>query len=76
MGEEQYLAPLDETLQRLAALLGRQTEGSIDPGADATLDSPSFFRTPLGVAVIAIVGAGTAYALYSAQHDRIHSATR
>jgi hypothetical protein len=45
-------------------------------GRESAADSPSFFRTPLGVAVIAIVGAGTAYALYSANHDRIHSATR
>ena len=39
-------------------------------------ESKSFFKTPLGVAVIAIVGSGTAYAVYSAQHDRIHSTTR
>src|SRR5260221_14299037 len=39
-------------------------------------DSRGFFKTPLGIAVIAIVGAGTGYALYSAQHDRIHSAAR
>jgi len=40
------------------------------------LQSPSFFRTPLGLAVIAVVGAGSAYAVYSAQHDRIHSTAR
>lgn len=39
-------------------------------------ESRRFFKTPLGVAVIAIVGAGTAYAIYSAQNDRIHSAAR
>jgi hypothetical protein len=39
-------------------------------------NSRAFFKTPLGMAVIAIVGAGTAYAVYSAQHDRIHSAVR
>ena len=38
--------------------------------------SRGFFKTPLGVAVIAVVGAGTVYAVYSAQHDRIHSAAR
>jgi hypothetical protein len=38
--------------------------------------SRGFFKTPLGLAVIAVVGAGTAYAVYSAQHDRIHSAAR
>jgi hypothetical protein len=43
---------------------------------DAKLQSPSFFKTPLGLAVIAVVGGGAAYAVYSAQHDRIHSAVR
>ena len=38
--------------------------------------SRGFFKTPLGLTVIAVVGAGTAYAMYSAQHDRIHSAAR
>jgi hypothetical protein len=39
-------------------------------------ESKSFFKTPIGIAVIAVVGSGTAYAVYSAQHDRIHSAAR
>ena len=41
--------------------------------AKAQLGSPSFFRTGPGMAVIAILVGGTAYALYSASHDRIHS---
>ena len=45
-------------------------------GAATGPTSRSFFKTPLGVAVLAVVGGGTAYALYSAQHDRIHSAAR
>jgi hypothetical protein len=45
-------------------------------GNTPNLQSPSFFKTPLGLAVIAVVGAGSAYAVYSAQHDRIHSTTR
>lgn len=39
----------------------------------AQLGSGSFFKKPAGLLVIALVGAGTAYALYSASHDRIHS---
>ena len=39
-------------------------------------DSKSFFKTPIGIAVIAVVGSGTVYAVYSARHDRIHSAAR
>jgi len=36
--------------------------------------SPTFFRTRVGVVVAAVMIAGTGYALYSAQHDRIYSA--
>jgi hypothetical protein len=46
------------------------------PVGTPNLGSRGFFKTPLGMAVIAVVGAGTAYAVYSAQHDRIHSAAR
>jgi hypothetical protein len=45
-------------------------------GTAPNLESPSFFKTPLGWAVIAVVGAGSAYAIYWAQHDRIHSPGR
>jgi hypothetical protein len=41
--------------------------------ARAQLGSRSFFRTGPGMAVIAILAAGTGYAIYSARHDRIHS---
>ena len=46
------------------------------PAGAPNLGSRGFFKTPLGMAVIAVVGAGTAYAIYSAQHDRIHSTVR
>ena len=55
---------------RTALAQTAQTAGAAAP------DSRRFFKTPVGMAVIAIVGAGTAYAVYSAQHDRIHSAVR
>lgn len=61
---------------RLAPTPAARVQTPNSPVADAKLDSASFFRTPLGMAVIAIVGAGTAYALYSAKNDRIHSTTR
>ena len=35
--------------------------------------SPSFFKKPAGIAVLVAIGAGVGYALYSTQHDRIHS---
>jgi len=37
----------------------------------AQLQSKSFFKTPAGMAVVAIMGAGVGYAIYSASHDRI-----
>jgi hypothetical protein len=36
--------------------------------------SASFFKTPAGIAVMAVLGVGVGYALYSTQHDRVHSA--
>ena len=38
--------------------------------------SGGFFRSPAGIACLAVIGAGTAYAIYSANHDRIHSLVR
>ncbi len=40
----------------------------------STMQSSSFFKTRTGVVIAAVMIAGTGYALYSAQHDRIHSA--
>lgn len=38
--------------------------------------SSGFFRSPAGIACVAVLAAGTGYALYSASHDRIHSVAR
>jgi hypothetical protein len=35
-----------------------------------------FFRSSAGIACLAVIAAGTGYALYSASHDRIHSVAR
>lgn len=59
--------------ERLATTARLQTA---QQGTDKAPESKAFFKTPLGLAVIAIVGSGTAYAVYSAQHDRIHSEVR
>jgi hypothetical protein len=37
-------------------------------------DSPAFFKSRPGMIALVVMVAGTGYALYSAQHDRIHSA--
>ena len=62
--------------ERLASTSAAPARDRTQSGSAPAPQSSSFFKTPLGLAAIAIVGAGTAYALYSAQHDRIHSATR
>jgi hypothetical protein len=61
---------------RLASKTAARAQTPARPADDAKPDSASFFRTPLGLAVIAVVGAGTGYAVYSAKHDRIHSTAR
>ena len=72
--------PLKSAIARAAATerLASTTTAPALAAQGATADPTSrrFFKTPLGLAVIAIVGAGTAYAVYSAQNDRIHSAAR
>ena len=43
-------------------------------GADKSeFGSPSFFKKPAGIAVLAALAAGVGYALYSTQHDRVSS---
>ncbi len=45
-------------------------------GDKSQLASKSFFKTPAGLIVLAVVGAGAGFAVYSASHDRIHSVVR
>jgi hypothetical protein len=62
-----------------AASTPARTAGQAQQGRPADkseLGSPSFFKRPAGMICLAVVGAGTAYALYSASHDRIHSVVR
>lgn len=42
----------------------------------STAQSSGFFKSPAGVACLAVIAAGTGFALYSASHDRIHSVAR
>ena len=62
--------------ERLASIPAAPARDRTQSGTAPDLQSPSFFKTPLGLAVIAVVGGGAAYAVYSAQHDRIHSTAR
>jgi hypothetical protein len=67
------------SVQKLAAT--ERLAASDDQAAQAAPEvqapqSASFFKTPLGLAVIAVVGAGTGYAIYSTSHDRIRAPGR
>jgi hypothetical protein len=42
----------------------------------SSADNRSFFRSPAGIACLAVIAAGTGYAIYSSSHDRIHSVAR
>jgi hypothetical protein len=46
---------------------------SMKPGKTplaASASSPSFFKTPKGIAVLVLIAAGVGYTAYSAVHDR------
>jgi hypothetical protein len=63
-----------KTYDRRSSAAPKQSQ---TPGAGAKeLESGSFFKTPLGIAVLAAFGAGIGYTLYSASNDRIRSEGR
>lgn len=62
-----------EVLVPSPAARSAQQGGTADKTA---LERPSFFKTKAGAIALIVVGAGTAYALYSTSHDRIHSTVR
>jgi len=61
--------PRNVATPRRPATVARRSEQASTPAKQ----SPAFFRTPAGIAVLAVLGTGAGYAIYSAQHDRIHS---
>lgn len=56
------------TRQPLAASPSAAAQGQTNPGK-----SGSFFKSPVGVVVLATLAAGVGYAIYSTQNDRITS---
>ena len=61
--------PANVVTPRPPSTVARRSEQASTPAKQ----SPAFFKTPAGIAVLAVLGAGAGYAIYSAQHDRIHS---
>lgn len=58
----------------VAATPGRTIRAREARQGSASTGSTSFFKTRPGIIALSVMAAGTGYALYSAQHDRIHSA--
>jgi hypothetical protein len=80
-------SPIRASVQRVATAHDRLEKQKVDrsaavaaqsqqSGESAALESGSFFKTPVGIAVLAAFGAGVGYALYSASNDRIRSSGR
>ena len=65
------------TSARLAKLDANETLRATQGAAPAaSSDSPSFFRSPKGIAVILLMAVGTGYAIYSARSERIDNPLR
>jgi len=58
------------TLASSARVEARAAQPSTKTGGK---DTWSFFKTPAGALVLGAVAAGTGYAIYSTQHDRVNS---
>jgi hypothetical protein len=69
-------APLKASIDKAAAANSGALEQAKPPADKSQLNSGSFFKKPVGVAVLAIVGAGFGYMAYSMTNDRIHSVAR
>jgi len=54
----------------------KTTEVRARQGTSTASQGSSFFRSPAGIACLAVIGVGTGYAIYSTRHDRIHSVVR
>lgn len=63
-------APKQATQSATRTQTQTRAQNSNDP------HSAGFFRSPAGIACLAVIAAGTGYAVYSASHDRIHSVAR
>jgi len=70
---------LQASVQKIVAttkLAQSQSPSGVSQADREKLASPSFFKSKVGITVIAVMAVGTGYALYSTKHDRIHSQAR
>ncbi len=66
-------ASIAPAVRAVVATTKAPAKAAKEQGTESPTGSTSFFRTGPGIAVLAILAAGTGYAIYSARHDRIHS---
>ena len=60
--------------REVAAAPARSSVRHAEQGGDQSKESIGFFKTKPGMIALAVMIGGVGYAVYSAQHDRIHSA--
>lgn len=66
-------ASMQEIVKREAARTPAARVTARRAQTNTSKESPGFFRSGPGMVALAVMIAGTGYALYSASHDRIHS---
>lgn len=59
-----------------SAVAAPQAQHKVATADKSELGTPSFFKKPAGIIVLAVVAAGAGFAAYSASHDRVHSVIR
>ena len=65
-----------DVLVSAPARADRKTTAARAQASTTNPQSGGFFRSPAGIACLAVLAAGTGFAVYSARHDRIHSVAR
>jgi predicted methyltransferase len=64
-------ASLPAVVHSVATAAAKPAAAQATSDVKAPLESRSFFKTPAGAVVLAVVAVGGGYALYSMSHDRI-----
>jgi hypothetical protein len=64
---------MQEIVKREAARTPAVRATATRAQTNTSKESPGFFRSGPGMVALAVMIAGTGYALYSASHDRVHS---
>ncbi len=69
----QFAASIDKAVQHEAGQLAKASPAAAAQQSAASPSSGGFFKSKAGMITIALMAAGTGYALYSTSHDRVKS---